>query len=119
MIRYEDLPDDPKDLARLDIHFPPLPADEARRCPVSVEDMKTYLRAEGIIRSSPDDLKLVYTASVEDKSYWLWQFLTYYGDEAYVIVSRKRDGQIYYGYVANDYLLTFDQILLGDFYKMF
>ncbi len=121
MIPFKDMPEANEDLANVIIEFPLLEPNTPESSPVSLYDVVEYLRME-----SPDgddidggQLRFVRTARVEEQRYWIWAFQESDGSSCYVTVSEFADGATCVGYSVNDYDLTPEQFILGDYHDVF
>ena len=66
------------------------------------------------------DLKFVRSALVAKRRYWVWRFTEPDGGmRAYATVSLDPDGTTTLGYGSDDYHLTAEQYILGDFLQVF
>jgi hypothetical protein len=117
MIGRDEIPEDNRDLASLEVNFPRLAEDSPASCPVSMEELLDYLRLE-----SPDgdglaaaDLRFLRTAQVGDAEYWIWEFHESCGGKCYVTVEYK-DGVSCIGYDEDYWNLTPEQYMLGEYY---
>lgn len=120
MLKYEDLPEDNADLAKISIDFPFLTVDSSGSCPITNDEILDYLSKE-----SPDgdaikskSLRFLRTAKVEDRDYWIWSFVELDGTLSYVTVSRQGTN-LNIGYSPDFYGLTPEQFILGDYYDVF
>ena len=103
MIERGQLPKNNADLVKVDVEFPRLQPDTVAACPVSIEEVVEYLRAE-----SPDgeavhsqQLRFIRTAQVAEQKYWIWSFRESDGSDCYVTVSVGPDGGSCIGYEEN------------------
>jgi len=115
MIPYDDMPEDPADVAKIQIDFPRLEHDTAMSCPCLMKDIIGYLHREAESATAAD-LEFIRTAQVEDNRYWIWRFS---GDECYVTVEYQPDGSRCIGYNDNYCGLTPEQFMLADHHEMF
>lgn len=121
MIEYEEMPEDIAGLAKIDIDFPLLQPNDAESCPLPMESIIAYLQDE-----SPDgeeiqagQLHFLRTALVAEKRYWIWSFQESDGSECYVTAAWSPNGDAEIGYDENDYNLSPEQYLLGDYHEVF
>jgi hypothetical protein len=121
MISYEEMPNDNVELAEVVIDFPLLQPNDAESCPLSMETILDYLNEE----SSDGDgiqagqLKFLRTALVAEKRYWIWSFQDSDGSDCFVTASWSPNGNAEIGYDENDYDLTPEQFMLGDYHDVF
>lgn len=121
MIPYEEMPEDNADLVDVVVDFPLLQPNTAESCPLPMDAILDYLNDE-----SPDgeeiqaeDLKFVRTALLDEKHYWIWTFQDTEGADCYVTASWSPNGDAEIGYEENEYDLTPEQFMLGDYYDVF
>ncbi len=121
MIPLEEMPADNADLANLDIRFPCLQPDTADTCPVSLDDLISYLRRESSDYESvtTSQLQFLRTAQVADHRYWIWSFRESDGSDCFATASQAPDGTTCLGYDENHYGLTPEQFMLGDYHQVF
>jgi len=121
MILYADMPEDNRDLVKLEVSFPYLPNNTATSCPVPMDDILDYLAVESadVTRPRAEDLKFVRTAQVAEEQYWVWQFTESDGAKCYVTVSVSPEGTACIGYNADYHGLTPEQYMLGDYHNVF
>lgn len=121
MIRLADLPEDNADLVKISVSFPLLDEDTEQSCPVSRENMLEYLSCEALDGENARSVPLIFvrTAAILKNKYWLWRFTDGDGVEAFLCVEQKCGNQFNISYLANDYGLTPEQYLLGQYYRVF
>ena len=121
MIPFEEMPADNAELANVEVQFPRLHPDTADSCPVSLNDVVSYLRLESPDYESVEanQLQFLRTAQVADQRYWIWSFRESDGSDCFVTVSQSRDGTTCTGYDQNYYGLTPEQFMLGDYHHAF
>lgn len=119
MITRDEMPEDNKDIAAMEVDFPRLSENSAASCPVPMVEILHYLSLE-----SPDgdeitaaDLRFLRTAQVADAEYWIWDFHESTGVKCYVTVQRKVDG-ICIGYDEDYWGLTPEQYMLAEYHEM-
>ena len=114
MISYDEMPDDNAELANIVIDFPHV--DDASTPDEIEPDLLDYLEIEGF---SPDgDLKFLRTALVEKTVYWIWSFETA-GKPAYATATMDEKDDSCVGCGTNEYGLTPEQYILGDYHNCF
>jgi hypothetical protein len=121
MLSYGDMPEDNADLAGIDVSFARLEDDSAESCPVPIEQILDYLGDEvpnGDLLEA-EDLVFIRTAQVAEIAYWIWRFEEPDGTPAYATVSRDPDGSVCIGYDSNDFGLTPEQFMLGEYHNVF
>ena len=127
MIPFEEMPQDNRELAQIEIDFPRLKPDSAERCPVPVEEILEYLKLEcpGGEELRNEDMKFCRTALVEGFKYWIWSFYEPDGGRpAYATVAKYARWLIFnrttiIGYETNDYGLSPEQYILGNYHRCF
>jgi hypothetical protein len=103
------------------IDFPLLQPNDAESCPLPMETILDYLNEE----SSDGDgiqagqLNFLRTALVAEKRYWIWSFQDSDGSDCFVTASWSPNGNAEIGYDENDYDLTPEQFMLGDYHDVF
>ncbi len=118
MIKYEDMPEDNADIAKIEIDFPRLANNTAESCPSPMREITEYLHREAETVTA-DELEFIRTAQVEEHCYWIWRFPDEGGDECYVTVWTRPDGTECIGYDFNHYGLTPEQFILGDYHEVY
>jgi hypothetical protein len=121
MIPYDQMPEDNRDLAKLDVTFPFLDDNLEKACPESINTIVEYLRLESpdFHRVVPDQLTFCRTAQVAERKYWIWTFVESDGTDCYVTVSQDEDGSTCIGYEQNYGAWTPEQFMLGDYHDVF
>lgn len=121
MISFDQMPEDNAELAHMEIEFPQLQHNTSESCPISLDEIVEYLRAESLDGDSvtTDQLQFLRTALVADYRYWIWSFRESDNMDCYVTVSISSDGITCTGYEVNYYNLTPEQFMLGDFHQVF
>jgi hypothetical protein len=116
MIAYEDMPEDNKDLAKIEIDFEHVSFDKVSE-PTEIEPyLLDYLNREGY---SPDtSVSFVRTAQVADITYWIWEYLSD-GEKTYATATQDKNGDTSLGCDTDYYDLTPEQYMLGDFHNCF
>lgn len=114
MLKYEDLPGNHEDLAKLAVEFPSLNPDETARHEGFVEALVDYLVREGedVIA---DDVTFLRSAQVADKKYWIWELFDEVGRRYYATADESPNGTICLGFDPDDGLSP-EQFLLGAYY---
>jgi len=116
MIKFEDMPEDNRDLAKIDIDFPSVSLDKIKSPEEIENDLREYLEIEDF---SPDDsIEFIRTAKVEETVYWIWKFKSQ-GDDIYATAALAPDGNMTLGCEENYYNLTPEQYILGDYHNCF
>jgi hypothetical protein len=87
----EKLPTTRSEIVGMQLDFPRLQPDSPAQCPVSVSDIKKYVRAEA--GKSPPEMVFGRTALVGDVQFWLWGYVDEKGRTMYVNVSRRSGGK--------------------------
>ena len=116
----EEEPDPYDDLKRMSLALPRLDEDSPRSCPEAMKAILKYVRMESgddTLRAS--NLQFIRTTRMKDTDYWVWRFEEQDGTEAYVTVSRRPDGSTCVGYNTNDFSLTPEQFVYGDYHEVF
>jgi hypothetical protein len=119
-IEYEQMPEDTRGLASLDIALPRSEPDNEASAPVSRADVLRELRLQepATFALSEDDLNFVRTAVIQAKRYWLWQFAAN-GKTYFVSVCLRSNGDVCFSYEENYANWTPDQYLIGDYHDFF
>jgi hypothetical protein len=120
MLTADEMPDDNRDLASLEVVLAALPDDAAASCPVGIEDLLRYLADEVPADLTPSDLTFRRTAVIGDRSYWVWSFVEPDGGSpAYATVSIGPAGAATLSYETDHYGLSPEQYVLGDHHQVF
>ncbi len=116
MLTFDEMPQDNKDLSKVDVEFPHVSLDEVSG-PEDIEPhLLDYLEREDY---KPDgDLHFLRTALVEKKVYWIWKFECE-GEKAYATATQDEDGNTSVGCDLDDYNLSPEQYILGDYHDCF
>ncbi len=119
MITRDEMPENNKDIAKIEVDFPRLLNDAPNSCPVPMTEILHYLSVE-----SPDgdaikaaDLRFLRTAQVAEAEYWIWGFNESDGAKCYVTVWRK-GRETCVGYDEDYWGLTPEQYMLADYHHM-
>jgi hypothetical protein len=121
MIPYQDMPENNREIAKLEVSFPNLESNTPASCPVQVSEILEYLNDEAPSDDSisEKDLKFIRTAQVAESEYWIWEFQDSEGTKYYVTVSRSPQGSTEISYDENFYSLTPKQFILGTYHNVF
>lgn len=117
MLTYEEMPEDNKDLAKVEVAFPRLREDSAESCPVPMLDVVEYLALEGEDVSKAE-LVFLRTAQVAESRFWIWRFADAEGRECYATVETRGRSSII-SYDTNWYGLSPEQFMLGEYHGVF
>jgi hypothetical protein len=88
MIDLAKLPTRREDMIKLNPEFPRLPDDSPRGCPVTMAEIRRYLRAE--TGTGKHELFFGRTALVADVRFWLWGYVE--NGETYYLYVSERNG---------------------------
>lgn len=118
MLSYDDLPEDNADLRHVSVQFPFLDQNSADACSSLLGDLQEYLSMEApeIPEKNRRSLDFMRTAKVLEKSYWVWRGYDGDGLECFVAIEKDDDGSISMTYFANDYGLSVEQFLVGEYH---
>ena len=116
MLTFEEMPEDNNDLSKVDVEFPHVSFDEVSK-PENIEPhLLDYLKRENY---KPDgELHFLRTALVEQTVYWIWGFECD-GEKAYATATQDQNDDTSVGCDLNDYNLSPEQYILGDYHNCF
>lgn len=122
MQALEELPEDPKDWANIEVDLPKLAVES---CPMPMSELLEYVNMESSESSSaiPDSLKFLRTADTGGTACWIWAYTEPDGQLCYVTYRLLPSGMNRRGMASaspewNDFKLTPEQFLLAEHYDL-
>ena len=118
MFNCQDLPKDNEDLDSIRVDLPRLSDDSPESSPVGVIELLDYLglEAPGGSALSAEDLIFRRTIDLGDAQFWIWSFDEPEGRQpAYATIREDIDGTITIGYDSDNYGLSPEQFVVGEY----
>lgn len=117
VIPRNQLPEDARDWARVDISLPRRERDTAIECSRTENEVFAYVQKESGDVDRADRLRLRFgrTAKVEQNEYWLWEYIEEDGSLCYVVAKESPDGSMLGMADANG--LSHEQFILAEHYE--